>query len=129
MFVCRSIKKVFSIFVILFLCFMINRQFNLCTFNRENLLSSAIQYLDLRHWKIAEIEMVKPIMGIKYVGTEYEEEHALNDGYSGGYDSQGFLIIEPAANRFFVTPKHYYYSIPLDELFLNPNLGPNNPGW
>ena len=84
---------------------------------------------DLRRWKIAEVEMVKPIMGIKYTGTEYEEQEALNDGYSGGIDANGFLIIEPAGNRFFTAPKHYYYSIPLDELFLNPNLAPNNPGW
>ena len=84
---------------------------------------------DLRRWKTAETEMKRAIMGIKYTGTEYEEQQALNDGYSGLIDENGFLIIEPAGNRFFTVPKHYYYSIPLDELYLNPNLAPNNPGW
>jgi hypothetical protein len=84
---------------------------------------------DLRRWKIAESEMKKAIMGIKYTGTEYEEQQALNDGYSGLIDADGFLVIEPESNRFFIVPKHYYYSVPLDELYLNPNLAPNNPGW
>lgn len=84
---------------------------------------------DLRRWKEAEKEMKKPIMGIKYTGTEYEEQQALNDGYSGLIDANGFLVIEPSENRFFTVPKHYYYSLPLDELFLNPKLAPNNPDW
>jgi hypothetical protein len=84
---------------------------------------------DLRRWKTAETELKKAIMGIKYTGTEYEERQALNDGYSGQIDTDGFLVIEPEGNRFFTVPKHYYYSLPLDELYLNPNLAPNNPGW
>ena len=84
---------------------------------------------DLRRWKTAETEMKKAIRGIKYTGTEYEEQQALNDGYSGQIDENGFLVIEPASNRFFTAPKHYYYSLPLDEMYLNPNLAPNNPGW
>jgi hypothetical protein len=84
---------------------------------------------DLRRWKTAEAELKKAIMGIKYTGTEYEEQQALNDGYSGLIDADGFLVIEPEGNRFYSVPKHYYYSLPLDELYLNPNLAPNNPGW
>lgn len=84
---------------------------------------------DLRRWKTAETELKEAIKGIKYIGTEYEELEVLNSGYSGDMDDDGFLVIEPGGNRFFTVPKHYYYSIPLDELFLNPNLAPNNPGW
>lgn len=84
---------------------------------------------DLRRWKTAETELLKAIMGIKYTGTEYEEQQALNDGYSGQIDANGFLVIEPESNRFFTAPKHYYYSVPMDELQLNPQLSPNNPGW
>lgn len=83
---------------------------------------------DLRRWRTAETEMKKAIMGIKYTGTEYEEQQALNEGYSGQIDANGFLILEPEENRFFVAPKHYYYSLPLDEMQLNENLK-NNPGW
>jgi hypothetical protein len=84
---------------------------------------------DLRRWKIAETELKQAIRGIKYKGTEYEDQKALNDGNPGLVDADGFLIVEPIGSRFFTAPKHYYYSVPLDELYLNPNLMPNNPGW
>lgn len=84
---------------------------------------------DLRRWKTAETELKQAIRGIKYKGTEYEAQQVLNPGNPGLVDANGFLIVEPAESRFFAAPKNYYYSLPLDELFLNPNLLPNNPGW
>lgn len=84
---------------------------------------------DLRRWKTAEIELKQAIRGIKYKGTEYEEQGVLNDGNPGLVDVDGFLIVEPATNRFFTAPKHYYFPLPLDEILLNQNLLPNNPGW
>lgn len=84
---------------------------------------------DLRRWKIAETVLPKDIKGIKYKGTEYESLNVLNNGNPGLVDSDGFLIVEPLANRHFVAPKHYFYSLPLKQLNLNPNLKPNNPGW
>lgn len=84
---------------------------------------------DLRRWKTAETELTQAIMGIKYKGTEYEAQEVLNSGNPGLVDADGFLIVEPIANRNFVAPKHYYFSLPLDELQLNKNLAPNNPGW
>ena len=84
---------------------------------------------DLRRWKTAETELPQAIRGIKYRGTEYEQDGVLNDGNPGTVDADGFLIVEPAANRKFTAPKNYYYSLPLDELYLNGNLAPNNPGW
>lgn len=84
---------------------------------------------DLRRWKTAETELPKAIKGIKLKDSEYEHLNVLNDGNPGLVDENGFLIVEPAANRKFVTPKNYYYSLPLDELYINPNLLPNNPGW
>ncbi|GGH15548.1 RagB/SusD family nutrient uptake outer membrane protein [Sphingobacterium alkalisoli] len=84
---------------------------------------------DLRRWKTAETELKPALRGIKYQGTEYEDLQVLNSGNPGVVDSEGFLIIDPASARFFDTPKHYYYPVPLDETYLNPNLLPNNPGW
>lgn len=84
---------------------------------------------DLRRWKTAEAELKQAIRGIKYKGSEYEKLQVLNDGNPGLVDKDGFLIVESAGNRIFVSPKNYYYSVPLDELYLNPNLMPNNPGW
>ena len=84
---------------------------------------------DLRRWGTAETELPQAIKGIKLKGSEYENLDVLNEGNPGLTDEDGFLIVEPAENRHFEVPKHYYYSLPLDELYLNPNLGPNNPGW
>jgi hypothetical protein len=84
---------------------------------------------DLRRWKTAEIELKKAIKGIKYKGSEYENENVLNSGNPGLVDADGFLIVEPEEKRFFTVPKNYYISLPLDEIRLNPNLLPNNPGW
>jgi len=84
---------------------------------------------DLRRWKTAETELVQAIKGFKYTGTEYEEEGVLSATEAANVDADGFYIIEPASNRKFVAPKNYYYSLPLDETKLNPNLLPNNPGW
>ena len=64
-----------------------------------------------------------------YKGTEYEELNVLSKGHLGIVDADGFLIIESASNRKFAAPKNYYYSLPLDEIKLNPNLLPNNSGW
>lgn len=84
---------------------------------------------DLRRWKTAETELVQAIKGFKYTGTEYEEEGVLSATEAANVDADGFYIVEPAVNRKFEAPKNYYYSLPLDETKLNPNLLPNNPGW
>ncbi|UGU15444.1 RagB/SusD family nutrient uptake outer membrane protein [Sinomicrobium kalidii] len=84
---------------------------------------------DLRRWRIAETELRGALKGIKYEGTEYEELDVLEDGNPGLTDENGFLIVEPADNRFFEAPRHYYYPVPLNEIALNPQLAPNNPGW
>ena len=84
---------------------------------------------DLRRWGTAETELPQAIKGIKLKGSEYENLDVLNEGNPGLTDEDGFLIVESAENRHFEVPKHYYYSLPLDELYLNPNLAPNNPGW
>lgn len=84
---------------------------------------------DLRRWKTAETELKQAIKGIKYKGTEYEAQQVLNPGNPGLVDADGFLIVESTVNRSFVAPKNYYFSVPLNEIFLNPSLLPNNPGW
>lgn len=84
---------------------------------------------DLRRWKTAEVELPVALKGIKYKGTEYEDLKVLNKENPGIVDENGFLIIEAQANRSFTAPKHYYYSLPLNEIYLNPNLLPNNSGW
>lgn len=45
---------------------------------------------------------------------------------NGSMDLYGKRVKSPAK---FEDPKHYLFSIPLNELSLNPKLKPNNPGW
>lgn len=45
---------------------------------------------------------------------------------NGSLDLYTTRVKTPAA---FEDPKHYLFSIPLNELSLNPKLRPNNPGW
>lgn len=114
---------------------ILNLHYSICRVHeirRERTIELAFEGFrrdDLRRWKTAEEELPKAIKGIKLKGSEYEHLNVLNDGNPGLTDEDGFLIVEPAANRKFVAPKNYYYSLPLDELYLNPSLQPNNPGW
>ena len=45
---------------------------------------------------------------------------------NGTLDLYGQRVKSPAV---FNDPQHYLFAIPLNELSLNPNLRPNNPGW
>ena len=81
---------------------------------------------DLRRWKIAETEMPKALRGVKIKGTEWETKILTSQLL---VDAEGFLIIESAANRTFDKHKHYLFPLPMQQLSMNPNLKPNNPGW
>ena len=78
---------------------------------------------DLKRWATAEVEMPKDILGVKYTGTEFEEEWA--DGKAVAKDADGCLIME--TGRSWGT-KNYLLPIPADQLQLNPNLE-QNQGW
>lgn len=91
------------------------------------LVSEGFRYDDLRRWKTAEIEMPKPMLGIKYKGTQFETDPRWA-GFSGSFDQDGYFIVEDAAKRQFDPKKHYLKPLPRRELILNPNLV-QNPEW
>ena len=91
------------------------------------LTSEGFRYDDLRRWKTAEIEMVKPMLGIKYKGTQFETDPRWA-GLTASFDQDGYFIVEDAAKRQFDTKKHYLKPLPRRELILNPNLV-QNPEW
>jgi hypothetical protein len=81
---------------------------------------------DLKRWHIAVDELKKPLLSIKYIGTEREQlfpdpNHTFNT------DAEGYIIFESANDRYF-SEKHYLHPLPLQQIFLNPNLE-QNPGW
>ncbi len=85
---------------------------------------------DLRRWKEAENLLPVDLLGVKFVGTEFETTEP-NNVYTAGVDldvnPDGFVIVDPAGNRNW-EDKNYLSPLPLDELQINPNLG-QNPGW
>ncbi len=91
------------------------------------LYKEGFRYNDLRRWKTAENILPNSLLGIKYLGTEYETD-PLWAGLSGPFDAEGYLIVEDASKREFDPKKHYLQPLPRRELLLNENLE-QNPGW
>jgi hypothetical protein len=89
---------------------------------------------DLKRWKTAEIEMPKDALGIRWKGTDWEKRLNLNTPANPGppyiaplpLDANGNLIIESGRKW---AEKNYLYPVPTQQIQLNPNLAPNNPGW
>ncbi|BDD07588.1 membrane protein [Fulvitalea axinellae] len=85
------------------------------------------RYDDLRRWYTAHVELSKPILGVKFTGTEYET-YEFSKGYKGALDPDGFVLVETDASRQFNKDKNYLFPLPLKQLQLNSNLE-QNPGW
>lgn len=77
---------------------------------------------DLKRWKTAETEMTMDLLGVKYVGTDFQKEWP---DMSNPTNSDGCIVLE--SGRVW-QDKHYLYPLPTDQLKLNPNLK-QNPGW
>jgi hypothetical protein len=79
---------------------------------------------DLKRWYIAVAELTKPLLGIRYTGTEYATRYpALGKPLT----SDGDVIADPTTLRNF-SEKNYLIPLPTSELQMNPNLV-QNPGW
>lgn len=84
---------------------------------------------DLRRWMIAEDVLPEAIRGVKFEGTEYEDQYPdLEIGTDIRVDADGFIIAEPASSRQFL-PKHYLDPIPLQQIQLSRGTLEQNDGW
>lgn len=86
---------------------------------------------DLRRWKTAEGVMPQAIRGVKFAGTEYENDPRYQDlevGTDIQVDANGFIIAEPASSRQFL-PKHYLDPLPLQQIQLSRGTLGQNTGW
>lgn len=77
---------------------------------------------DLKRWATAMGVMSRPLLGVKYTGTEWQTA-GWNPSFSK--DAEGCLIMD--SNRPW-TEKNYLLPLPTDQLQLNPQLK-QNPGW
>ena len=91
------------------------------------LFYEGFRYNDLRRWKTAETEIPNDLLGVKYLGTEWET-HEWTAGFAGNFDAEGYILMESAAQRTFDPEKHYLFPLPRRELQLNENLV-QNPKW
>ena len=85
---------------------------------------------DLRRWKTAETEMPQALRGVKFVGTQYQQQDTtVHVGRDVQVDPGGFIVAEAAASRQFIVPKHYLDPIPLQQVQLSHGTLLQNPGW
>ena len=91
------------------------------------LLYEGFRYNDLRRWKTAETEIPQALLGVKYLGTEWET-HEWSAGFAGDFDADGYILMESASQRTFDPAKHYLFPLPRREVQLNENLV-QNPKW
>lgn len=92
---------------------------------RTEMSGEALRYDDIIRWKIAETELPRAVLGIKFDAEAYPSVVAGKDVI---LDDNGFIIVQSAASRTFDSKKDYLYPLPLRELSLNPNLK-QNPNW
>lgn len=92
---------------------------------------------DLRRWNTAEVELPQALLSIKVTGTQWDSPTVTIDGNStpGIYynlpDNQlknGFLVLQPASQRSFESPRDYLLPIPSQQISIDPSLT-QNPGW
>ena len=78
---------------------------------------------DLKRWYIAHIELVKPVLGVRWKGTEFETKYTNAPTLT----EDGDVLADPASERKF-SEKNYLIPIPTNQIQLNTNLK-QNPGW
>ena len=98
---------------------------------RIELFAEGYRWDDVCRWNVGTIVYNKVRRGAKMDPTLYTQEEINTISDLVGFDKDGFIT--PYAKRatysMNFTEKNYLYNVPLDEISLNPNLLPNNPGW
>ncbi|MFX1708930.1 RagB/SusD family nutrient uptake outer membrane protein [Chitinophaga sp. CC14] len=78
---------------------------------------------DLKRWHIAHIELTKPLLGVRWAGTEFATKYTKAPPLT----ADGDVLADPVSERKF-TEKNYLIPIPTNQIQLNPQLK-QNPGW
>lgn len=89
---------------------------------RVELAQEGGRYWDIIRWKIAEIELPKPILGNFFFKSEFGSTITVNT------TPDGYILVQPANFRKFDPAKDYLWPLPINEISLNPALN-QNPGW
>jgi hypothetical protein len=95
---------------------------------RIEMVAEDTRWDDLVRWKAGRFLNI-PVLGMKFVQSEYPTLRIGTDIYlnENGY-IEPYQKTLPGRNRAF-NDRQYLFPIPLEDLLLNPNLKPQNPGW
>jgi SusD family. len=74
------------------------------------------RYFDTHRWRISEITQNMEIHGLNYLAPV------------SGWTANAFYERKAIEKRVFVSPRHYFWPIPLTDIVKNPQLV-QNPGW
>ena len=98
---------------------------------RIELFAEGYRWDDVCRWNVGEIVFNRVRRGAKMDPKLYTTEEINTIKNMVGFDENGFIT--PYAKRSTLsmkfTSKNYLLNVPLDEISLNPNLLPQNPGW
>ncbi len=87
---------------------------------------------DIRRWAIATEVMNEPKLGVKYLGTDWEQKSWEDASFYYGenlYSEDDYgCILRHDPSELHWSDKNYLKPIPTNQIQLNPNLG-QNPGW
>ena len=95
---------------------------------RERTVELALEnfrYGDLIRWKTAETTLSKPILGGKYIASEWVGTNAS----ALVLNADGVLVVEDVTRRKWNPARDYLYPVPLNEIALSGNNVKQNPGW
>ena len=94
---------------------------------RVELFFEGHRYFDIIRWKQGHL-LGEDLLG---VNKRWLDQSRLSVNLAGltwkTKNGQQYLLIEEG--RTFKPEKHYLLPIPFKQIMLNPNLGPQNPGW
>lgn len=98
---------------------------------RIELAGDGFRFDDLLRWKAGDlIENPETILGMKLTPALVDEYEAANVNIGGVVlDSDHYIRVYPNFQSRVWEDKMYRYPLPLQELELNPQLAPQNPGW
>ncbi len=98
---------------------------------RIELFAEGYRWDDVCRWNVGEVVYNRERRGAKMDPNLYTAKEIAIIREQVGFDKDGFIT--PYTKRYPYTmnfkAKNYLYNIPLNEISLNPNLLPQNPGW
>lgn len=90
---------------------------------RVELAQEGFRYEDILRWKTAENLLPQPILGAKFIASEY------TDVANPAVNEDGLFLVQPSSKRTFDAKKDYLYPIPVREIGLSNGNVVQNPGW